>query len=1082
MWLLILLGFLQLVQGPENHTENVQQALSQAEYYIQQIEEGQNTDENLWALTLIASENETVKTFVEQKVREKGLNGGALSLFHSIEDSAAEQLQKVVFETGSSNLLIALLLQDIPDKRQLYEEFTSIHTFPDDFSNVDYQNLSNTIIASERVTTDMLPVKPFHLPHFFLLSHPDRSRYLSDSYIAQLADEWQNNRSVINRRGPQLPAFTLMQALYLLDRYSQITPLYNTLANDQWFPASSLKLRIYRYFDYAMYRTGYFDRNLTITRNFLLPLTEYTEDKEAELSVRTLLGVYLYSIGRLQRAKEVYTQVLEEANNNNIPINRSSLYNNLGITYLKLGEYDRYLDLQFQALETARKQENYSHQLEIYNNLFVYYKQTNDLSNALSYIEQAEKLADELGTPTDLGKIYTFLGSFYRDFQNNFEKAHEYFVDAGKALDPENDSRYYIYFLNEQSQTFEKQQQFEHALKGYNRIIELTPQEENPNYIDAVVNKAKIHLKQQKVSKAETLVEKFSQLDLSKLNFEQLVKANTVRAQLLHKKDQSEEALAILTPTIEQVVERAQSSTDLQSGFWHVADEYIDAFELTASIYMDNGQPAQAVNLLDRLKTINDASIYQNPLIRASLLNESELTQYKNITSQLDAKRKRLLTLPQDEQFQVQQEINELNLQKRKFDRKISSQSEVQPISIPEVQRKLSAHQLVLHITELKDQYYVARITRSDVSIDVIPLDEEKRRLFETNVEQLADNTTNLDSLYAVSQLLNIDELPSRIEEITIIPDSYLYQLPVDVLPIEKPAHKFSYGESRYAVERFDIHYLTSLNDFKTKAQNNTDSTHEWNYIGYGVSNFDGFPDKSLVPLPFAETEVNTIKDRLTHLKNLKTYTNNASQKETFTQSAQNGKILHLATHSEVSERDPLFSTIYMANNSTETDSTFNNQLFAYELFELNLNNELIMLNSCKSGSGPYIRGSGIMGFSRALQYAGAQSLVLNIWSVNDMLASDFAIHFYSQLNEGKSKSEALRATKRYFLETKNASPHLWGPYMLIGDTDPIVHPDRRTNLAVAGSFLLYFLIIIILTLFKEKGILFQSSNGSASV
>jgi CHAT domain-containing protein len=166
-----------------------------------------------------------------------------------------------------------------------------------------------------------------------------------------------------------------------------------------------------------------------------------------------------------------------------------------------------------------------------------------------------------------------------------------------------------------------------------------------------------------------------------------------------------------------------------------------------------------------------------------------------------------------------------------------------------------------------------------------------------------------------------------------------------------------------------------------------------------------------------------------------------------------------------------------MANTLTETDSTFSNQLFAYELFELNLNNELIMLNSCKSGSGPYIRGSGIMGFSRALQYAGAHSLVLNIWSVNDMLASDFAIHFYEQLNVGKSKSEALRATKRYFLETKNASPHFWGPYMLIGDTEPIVQPNRRSNLAVAGAFLLYFLVIVILTLFKEKGILFQSNN-----
>jgi hypothetical protein len=114
------------------------------------------------------------------------------------------------------------------------------------------------------------------------------------------------------------------------------------------------------------------------------------------------------------------------------------------------------------------------------------------------------------------------------------------------------------------------------------------------------------------------------------------------------------------------------------------------------------------------------------------------------------------------------------------------------------------------------------------------------------------------------------------------------------------------------------------------------------------------------------------------------------------------------------------------------------------------------------------------MGISRALRYAGAESLILNLWSVNDMLASEFAIQFYAHLNEGKSKAEALRAAKKHFLNTKNADPHFWGPYMLIGNTDPIVEPQQNKNLAMAGAFIFYFLLMVGLSYLTQREIIFS--------
>jgi CHAT domain-containing protein len=253
------------------------------------------------------------------------------------------------------------------------------------------------------------------------------------------------------------------------------------------------------------------------------------------------------------------------------------------------------------------------------------------------------------------------------------------------------------------------------------------------------------------------------------------------------------------------------------------------------------------------------------------------------------------------------------------------------------------------------------------------------------------------------------------------------------------------------------------------------------NYAGYGVSNFDNYNNQSLVPLPYAQSEVTQIAEGLSNLSRVETFINEQSTKSTFKQTAPNSRVIHLATHSEISERDPMFSTVYFSKSTADSDSTFDDRFFAYELFELDLSNEMVMLNSCESGSGSYIQGTGVMGISRALRYAGAESLILNLWSVNDMLASEFAIQFYAHLNKGKSKAEALRAAKKYFLNNKNADPHFWGPYMLIGNTDPIVEPHQNKNLAMAGAFIFYFLLMVGLSYLAQRGVIFSKSKRSRS-
>src|SRR5699024_6873187 len=114
----------------------------------------------------------------------------------------------------------------------------------------------------------MLTTKSFQLPHFFLISDQNKKQFLSNSYLKKIIKHC--NEDFPYSSNMHLPLYSYFQAAYLTDQYAQIDEFYIGLKNNQLFPNSSLKLRIYRYFDYSMYRLGQYDKSLKIMREFTL--------------------------------------------------------------------------------------------------------------------------------------------------------------------------------------------------------------------------------------------------------------------------------------------------------------------------------------------------------------------------------------------------------------------------------------------------------------------------------------------------------------------------------------------------------------------------------------------------------------------------------------------------------------------------------------------------------------------------------------------------------------------------------------------------------------------------------------------
>jgi len=378
-----------------------------------------------------------------------------------------------------------------------------------------------------------------------------------------------------------------------------------------------------------------------------------------------------------------------------------------------------------------------------------------------------------------------------------------------------------------------------------------------------------------------------------------------------------------------------------------------------------------------------------------------------------------------------------------------------QPLNLQTVQRQLGFSESLVHMTEISDQLYVSVIDQSNLEIKKIELDDTKRALFESAIESIIVGKTDLEKFYRIGQLIDIDSIINQSNSIIVMADGYFHQLPFGIIPVNPPESPNSFGSAKYLIEEAEVRTLNSLNDLTERQQRNN---HQYGFSGFGVNDFqNSATSRNLVSLPKAPQEIININKELNRLDQNKTFINENATVQEFRNNAGNSSILHMATHSEVSESDPLFSTLHFYADETEkSKQVLSGRLFAYELFELNLHNDLIMLNSCESGGDRFLQGSGVMGISRALRYAGANSLVLNSWSVNDHYAAEFAEEFYKHLNNGETKSKALQLAKIQFIKHKNANPHFWGPYILNGDNRPVVTNKNW----FAGSLLLAMLFL----------------------
>jgi CHAT domain-containing protein len=191
---------------------------------------------------------------------------------------------------------------------------------------------------------------------------------------------------------------------------------------------------------------------------------------------------------------------------------------------------------------------------------------------------------------------------------------------------------------------------------------------------------------------------------------------------------------------------------------------------------------------------------------------------------------------------------------------------------------------------------------------------------------------------------------------------------------------------------------------------------------------------QSLNDLPWSERELGAISEIVTS----DIYTRSAATEEAFKTLAPNYGIIHLSTHAILDDRDPLYSKFVFSHGRGGSEDGY---LYTYELYDLILHANLVVLSACNTGTGKMVRGEGIMSLARGFMYAGCPSIILSLWAVDDKATSLIMANFYRNLLEGESKDAALRGAKLALLASKDpvlSNPYYWAGLVAIGNTNSL--------------------------------------------
>ena len=181
--------------------------------------------------------------------------------------------------------------------------------------------------------------------------------------------------------------------------------------------------------------------------------------------------------------------------------------------------------------------------------------------------------------------------------------------------------------------------------------------------------------------------------------------------------------------------------------------------------------------------------------------------------------------------------------------------------------------------------------------------------------------------------------------------------------------------------------------------------------------------------LPFARREAHAVASQL----GVDSLIGAAATSDRVLSALANAHTVHLATHAHFDQRSPLDSGFVLADRI----------LPAREVIASPMRAELVVLSACETGLADSLGGNELAGLGQAFLHAGARTVLMSLWRVDDEATSVLMGTFYDQLAAGVDGSTALaRGAARVREQPRWEHSAFWGAFVLLGDAPADQFPE----------------------------------------
>jgi CHAT domain-containing protein len=381
-----------------------------------------------------------------------------------------------------------------------------------------------------------------------------------------------------------------------------------------------------------------------------------------------------------------------------------------------------------------------------------------------------------------------------------------------------------------------------------------------------------------------------------------------------------------------------------------------------------------------------------------------------------------------------------------------------------------------------KENSYGFTITRKNIKIFPLPNQKEMQKLVQEYLKAITDvGNQDFRLGYKLYEALIKPGLDSKIRNLIIVPDDVLYFLPFETLITRDD------GRS-WMIRDYTIAYAPSLSSLRElvmrKKANGKHATKDILAVGdpsYGAGEAppaprdqkDAPPDggsmeeAKFVRLKYSGQEIEKISALFKPARKDTLLRDRASEENFKGQDLADYRIIHFATHAFIDDKKPSRSAIVLSLDQDPKEDGF---LQMREVFNLKLKADLVTLSACQTGLGQLIRGEGIEGLSRAFFYAGASSVLLSLWAVNDQASYQLLERFYVHLRSANPVMESLRQAKLEMIDSGVlAHPYYWAGFVVAGSADAVIFPRSLNKWMIVTLSLCAGLALLLLVINRDR-------------